>query len=214
MPKNISWHQKTLVFILSPVSIISAWLHPKYSRTAKWIIAALLIILTATLLTISGCEQQQPDIKAPNKKAKEKRIKTTKITKTKETIPYQSIEKNDSNLDVGTKKVTRQGKNGKKEVTYRVTYINGSETNREKIKEVVLVRPVDKITLTGTKQAQKPQEEESGNFVGNKNSKKLHNLEHGSCQNYVNMMNEENKVFFNSEQEGIDQGYESCKKCY
>lgn len=34
-----------------------------------------------------------------------------------------------------------------------------------------------------------------GQFVGNQNTGKLHNLAHGSCQNYVRMMNESNKVF-------------------
>jgi hypothetical protein len=50
-------------------------------------------------------------------------------------------------------------------------------------------------------------------FVGNKRSKKLHNLAHGACQNYVNMMNEENKVFFDSKEEAIKAGYYPCKKC-
>lgn len=59
----------------------------------------------------------------------------------------------------------------------------------------------------------KPTYQQAGNFVGNANSKKLHNLAHGACQNYVNMMNESNKVFFNSEQEGIDAGYYPCKRC-
>lgn len=53
-----------------------------------------------------------------------------------------------------------------------------------------------------------------GQFVGNKRSKKLHNLAHSACQNYVGMMNEENKVFFSSEREGIKAGYNLCKRCY
>lgn len=53
-----------------------------------------------------------------------------------------------------------------------------------------------------------------GQFVGNRRSDLLHNLAHGSCQNYVNMMSESNKVFFSSEQEGINAGYQPCKKCY
>ncbi len=51
-------------------------------------------------------------------------------------------------------------------------------------------------------------------LIGNRNSKKLHNLDHPSCQNYVNMMNEENKVYFDSVSAANKAGYYSCKKCY
>ncbi len=52
-------------------------------------------------------------------------------------------------------------------------------------------------------------------FVGNSNSNsnKLHNLDHGDCRNYVNLMSDKNKVYFNSESEGIAAGYHPCDKC-
>ena len=47
--------------------------------------------------------------------------------------------------------MTRAGKNGKKKVTYRVTYVDGKEESRKVIKEEVLVKPVAQIVTQGTK---------------------------------------------------------------
>lgn len=60
---------------------------------------------------------------------------------------------------------------------------------------------------------EKPAQPAQGQFVGNKRSKKLHNLAHSQCQGYVNRMSESNKVFFDSEEAGIAAGYVPCKKC-
>lgn len=60
---------------------------------------------------------------------------------------------------------------------------------------------------------EKPTQPVQGQFVGNKRSKKLHNLAHSQCQGYVNQMSESNKVFFDSEEAGIRAGYAPCKRC-
>lgn len=53
-----------------------------------------------------------------------------------------------------------------------------------------------------------------GNFIGNKNSKKLHSTAHSKCRSYISAMNSSNKVAFNSEDRGIKAGYKPCKACY
>lgn len=70
------------------------------------------------------------------------------------------------------------------------------------------------VGLWAPKKERAVEPQRRGQFVGNKRSKKLHNLAHSSCQYYVSLMSEANKVFFNSEQEAMDAGYYPCKRCY
>lgn len=49
----------------------------------------------------------------------------------------------------------------------------------------------------------------SGNYVGDMNTKKFHL---SSCH-YVSQIKPENKIFFNSREEAIKDGYEPCKVC-
>lgn len=60
-------------------------------------------------------------------------------------------EKQDSSLFKGERKVVDQGKNGKREATYRVVMRNGAEVSREIINEVILEQPKPKVIATGTK---------------------------------------------------------------
>lgn len=68
------------------------------------------------------------------------------------TVKYETTKENDSSLYRGTSEVTQAGKDGEKEVTNQVTYINGVETKTEKIKEEVLTEPVTKKIAVGTKE--------------------------------------------------------------
>lgn len=52
---------------------------------------------------------------------------------------------------VGSSKVTREGVNGSKEVTYQITYVDGKEERRKKVKEKVIKEPVSNIVTEGTK---------------------------------------------------------------
>ena len=69
-----------------------------------------------------------------------------KIETVQETIPYETITKDVSN-GASTKKdaVVQQGKDGLKEVTYRVKYQNDIEIERKEISSTVITEPVDKI---------------------------------------------------------------------
>lgn len=76
-----------------------------------------------------------------------------KIVVEKETIPYETITK-DVTTGSGTKqdKVVQEGKNGIKEITYKVKYQNGEEIEKIKISSKVIKEPVDKIIEVRTKQ--------------------------------------------------------------
>ncbi|MBE1877744.1 G5 domain-containing protein [Myceligenerans sp. TRM 65318] len=69
----------------------------------------------------------------------------------KEAIPFQKVTKKDPNLDKGTKKVTTKGVKGVRTKTIRVTYVDGEETDRKVVKNVVTKKPVDQVTSIGTR---------------------------------------------------------------
>lgn len=71
---------------------------------------------------------------------------TEKIVKEQVVIPFETITKNATENAEGTKnKVLQQGKDGLKEVTYKVKYQNDIEIEKTVISEVVLQEPVNKI---------------------------------------------------------------------
>lgn len=71
---------------------------------------------------------------------------TEKIVVEQVAIPYETITKNTTGSDTnGTNRVLQQGKDGLKEVTYKVKYQNEIEIEKTVISEVVLQEPVNKI---------------------------------------------------------------------
>ena len=68
-----------------------------------------------------------------------------------ETVPFETVEKNDSSMNEGTRKVVTKGSDGKDEVTYRVTYIDGKEKSRKEIDRVTVTKAVDKVIANGTR---------------------------------------------------------------
>ena len=71
---------------------------------------------------------------------------TEKIVVEQVAIPYETVTKNTINSTTGTtNKVIQQGKDGLKEVTYKVKYQNNVEIEKNVVSEVVIKEPVDKI---------------------------------------------------------------------
>ena len=71
---------------------------------------------------------------------------TEKIVVEQVTIPYETVTKNTTDSTTGTtNKVLQQGKDGLKEVTYKVKYQNDIEIEKTVISEVVITEPVDRI---------------------------------------------------------------------
>ena len=71
---------------------------------------------------------------------------TEKIEVIQETIPYETITKDVSNGSSSKMdRVVQQGKDGLKEVTYRVKYQNDAEIERTEISSNIIEEPVDKI---------------------------------------------------------------------
>ena len=71
---------------------------------------------------------------------------TEKIEVKEEAIPFETVTKNVANGSSETQdKVLQEGKEGKKQVTYKVKYQNNAEIERKEISSVVLEEPVDKV---------------------------------------------------------------------
>lgn len=69
-----------------------------------------------------------------------------------ETLEYETTYENDSSLTKGEEQVSQNGENGEKEVSYKVTYVDGTEESREAIEEKVTKEPVNKVVAVGTKE--------------------------------------------------------------
>ena len=71
---------------------------------------------------------------------------TEKIVVEQVAIPYETITKNTTGTSTDTtNKVVQEGKDGLKEVTYKIKYQNDVEIEKSVISEVVVQEPVDKI---------------------------------------------------------------------
>ena len=70
-----------------------------------------------------------------------------RIVKEQVEIPFETITKEATSKEEGekTNRVVQEGKNGIKEITYKVKYQNEVEIERTKISEVVIQEPVNKV---------------------------------------------------------------------
>lgn len=125
---------------------------------------ALVVVIVLVLLALigaiaSGSSTNKPvneDMGGQVSTATQKQQTVTKpvveekIEKKTEVIPFTTTTENDSTLTKGQTKLKQEGKNGTREITYKVIYKDGIESSREKVSETVTVQPVTQITLVGT----------------------------------------------------------------
>ncbi|MFA5926082.1 MAG: G5 domain-containing protein [Parcubacteria group bacterium] len=78
------------------------------------------------------------------------RINFEEIT-VEESIPFQTVEKEDSTVLWRKHETKQKGEKGVREKTYKVTYTNGKETNRALLGSKIAKAPVSQIEVTGTK---------------------------------------------------------------
>ncbi|WLD93369.1 peptidoglycan DD-metalloendopeptidase family protein [Alkalihalobacillus sp. AL-G] len=71
--------------------------------------------------------------------------------KREETIDYKIEVKEDSSMPKGETEIEQNGKEGKKEVFYALTKVNGEVTEEKVLSEKVLSKPITEITIKGTK---------------------------------------------------------------
>ncbi len=85
------------------------------------------------------------------------RVLTKKVT---EDVDYETIEKADSSMLEGNRKVVREGHAGSRSVVYRLRYENGKLVASKELRSKVLSEPRKAVVRVGTKQAP------TANFAG------------------------------------------------
>jgi uncharacterized protein YabE (DUF348 family) len=68
-----------------------------------------------------------------------------------ETVPFSTISRDDSSMAQGSSTVVRSGRDGLRDVTYRITFRNGHLVARKVLSQNVLRAPVAQIERVGTK---------------------------------------------------------------
>lgn len=75
-------------------------------------------------------------------------VKTEEVT---ETIKYSTSTIYDNNMREGLRELKQEGKNGKKTITYSVSYKHDKEINRKKESETIIEPAINEVVVKGTK---------------------------------------------------------------
>ena len=76
---------------------------------------------------------------------------TTKIVNVVKKTPFNTVEKEDENLEQGVREIKQKGVIGREETIYEITYENDKEILRKEIERVKVQEVVDEIVLVGVK---------------------------------------------------------------
>lgn len=79
-----------------------------------------------------------------------KRVEIEKKTVT-EKVKFETVEKDDPEMNEGETKVVTKGKNGQDKVVYEITYIDGKESKRKELSRKVIEKPINKVIANGTR---------------------------------------------------------------
>lgn len=105
-----------------------------------------------------------------------------------ESIPRKTITKKSSILDIGVRKTTEEGKDGKKEVQVRYTLKDNEIVNSEIIDSKVIEEPISRVILEGTKQSATELTNTKSNELNSSNSSENNNVSkvlYGSATAYT-----------------------------
>lgn len=78
-------------------------------------------------------------------------VEVSEEQRVEEAIKYGTKYVDDATMNQGLKKTTQEGKNGKQQSVYTVTYVNGKQQSRKLTAKKVLAEPVTAIVTVGTK---------------------------------------------------------------
>lgn len=78
------------------------------------------------------------------------RVEVRELTVT-ESVAFETEVTYSNSMTVGTSQIITEGINGKKRVTYQVTYVDGKEESREAIEEEILAEAVNQVVVQGSK---------------------------------------------------------------
>lgn len=111
-------------------------------------------------LLLAGVRLSQDDILSVKRDTKVDEIKeltikrvTYKNVSVTEAVPFESEKENSDEIELGETKLKTKGVDGEKLVTKRVKYIDGEKDSEKVVAEKVTKKPVNEVTLVGTKGA-------------------------------------------------------------
>jgi len=93
---------------------------------------------------------------------------TVKEIVQRESIPYTTLRKSSAELRSGTSKTVQAGKNGEKQVKYKVYSKGDEEIRRETVSSSILRKPVQEIVKVGTTAPKRFASRGGGYFSGGK----------------------------------------------
>jgi len=87
-------------------------------------------------------------------------VRVEPVTETRdETVPFETVYKNDSTLYEGEQQTSVKGVNGVIRITEDVVYENGAEVSRAESSRETVTEKVDEVILKGTKKKEAPKKE-------------------------------------------------------
>ena len=108
------------------------------------------VIASVSNINSESIKEEQPLIQQIH--ATQDNEQNEMITETKkELVAYETKTIEDSTIEYGQSEVRTEGSYGEKTYTYDVTYKNGEEVSRKKVKEEIAKQPTDRIIAKGTK---------------------------------------------------------------
>ena len=111
-------------------------------------------------LTLAGVELGREDILSVKRTDSVKETDAVTIKRVtyreetvSESVPYEKVKENSDEVELGKTKIKTEGSVGEKAILKRVKYIDGKRDSSETVTEKIVKKPVDEVTLVGTKGA-------------------------------------------------------------
>ena len=88
------------------------------------------------------------------KPEKDMKLKIVRVTQKQvaeySDVPFETIKKENTRMDMGTQNVVNEGKQGTREKDFKVTFEDGIQTAKDLLTDAVITNPIDKIIEFGT----------------------------------------------------------------
>jgi hypothetical protein len=128
------------------------------SSGAKAGLAGSVLLVLALASTVSLAAVSPPPDKKVTPPPANQNVKAAQNTQNiekktvqeKSPVGFSTKYQDDSGLPVGTSKVITEGVLGERTVTYEVTYVEGKETSRQVLSDIITTQPIDKVVSNGT----------------------------------------------------------------
>ena len=134
-------------------------------------------LLASNGITLGERDRVSADVSTPLTEGMRVQVQrvTVQDVKTTETIAHDTKKTEDDSLDSGTEKVTKEGKDGSKDVEYEVVMVDGVEESRTTKSEKVASEPVTEEVAVGTKKSSSAKSSSAGGSTGSTDGLDLSN---------------------------------------